>query len=230
MRIVMVSGWKGSGKDMTAEHLIQEHGFKRVAFADPLKDLVAKEYNIPRSYCDDRKYKEAPLLQYPVAPKDAFSRMIAENQIREFRDTHGVTPHGFTYQNGEFYGLVQDGDREIKVRVYQTPRSLCILKGSTNRSVDSGYWIKLACSEMAKDPNGLYVISDLRYKSEVGQVTDIIGKSNVSSIRINRFDTTESTDSSERDLDDYPFEHVIENRGTKLECLRAVERVLGLRK
>jgi hypothetical protein len=227
MKIVMVSGWKGSGKDMVAEYLV-EQGFRRVAFADPLKDMVAREYNIPRSWCDDRRYKESALLQYPVAPRDAFCRMVAENMIREFRDTHNVAPHGFCYQENEFYGLVRDGDRVIKVRVYWTPRALCILKGSSNRSVISSYWIALAAENMKKDPNGLYVISDARYKSEVEQVIGIVGKSSVTTLRLNRFDITDSIDPSERDLDDYNFDVVIENRGTKLECLRAVDRALGL--
>lgn len=38
-RIIGVSGQLGSGKDTVAEHLIHEHGFVRMALADPIKRL-----------------------------------------------------------------------------------------------------------------------------------------------------------------------------------------------
>lgn len=37
IRLIGVSGQLGSGKDTVAEHLIEEHGFTRVALADPIK-------------------------------------------------------------------------------------------------------------------------------------------------------------------------------------------------
>jgi hypothetical protein len=45
---------------------------------------------------------------------------------------------------------------------------------------------------------------------------------------VSRYDTTESTDPSERDLDDYTFDHVVENRGTIPEYLRKLDKILGL--
>lgn len=229
-KLVMVSGWKNSGKDTCAEFLIEKYGFKRVAFADPLKDQVAEQFDIPRQWLDDRKLKEAPLLKYPANPKDQFSRMVLENMVKELRDSHGVMPHGFTYRNDEFYGLVRDTDgRELTVRVFHTPRSLAILVGSTNRCATPSYWVEKAVREMKKNENGLYVISDLRYKSEANLVKGLAGIENVVTIRVNRFESTESTDSSERDLDDYEFDHVLKNDGTILELTRKLEKALNLK-
>lgn len=229
MKVLMISGWKGSGKDTVAEFLIKEHGFKRVAFADPLKDMVAEEYGIPREWCDDRQHKEAPLLRYRVSPKDSFSRTVAETMALEFRTEDGKAPQGFTYENGEFYGVCKDEDGIFRDKpVFWTPRALCILKGSTNRSVTSSYWIKRAVEGMLKDDGGLYVISDARYRSEISQVSELVGKEKVTSLRVNRFDSAESVDSSERDLDNYEFDVVVENRSTKEELFRKVRSALKL--
>jgi hypothetical protein len=58
-----------------------------------------------------------------------------------------------------------------------------------------------------------FVISDLRYRSEVEQLRQAFGK-NLITVRINRFDSVNSTDPSERDLDNYKFDVTIDNVGT----------------
>lgn len=230
MKVVMISGWKGSGKDTAADFLMKKHKFKRVAFADPLKDIVANEWDIPRSWCDDREYKESAILKYPVDPKDEFGRMIAESMVREFRSGLNLKPFNYIYdEHKNFYGLVKDQDESIlTVKLFWTPRALCILKGSTNRSVTSSYWISIAAKDMVKDPQGLYVISDVRYASEIVQVKDVVGKENVLTIRINRFDDSDSADASERDLDHHEFDRVIENKSTKEDLYRKMELALDL--
>lgn len=40
--VIMISGWAGSGKDAAASILMDELGFQRFAFADPLKHDVAR--------------------------------------------------------------------------------------------------------------------------------------------------------------------------------------------
>ena len=63
------------------------------------------------------------------------------------------------------------------------------------------------------DDDRIYVISDVRYKSEMKALKDKFG-SNVTSVRVERFDSCDSTDPSERDLDDYEFDRVLSNRGS----------------
>lgn len=227
MKVVMISGWAGSGKDASSEHLTSKLGFKRVAFADPLKDLASKEYGVPREFFDDRNLKDAPLLDFPVNPKDAFSRNVCEFMVKEFKSKNNEKPVTFKYlDNGNFVGVVN----YVNVQLYHTPRSLAILKGSTNRVVDSSYWIKLACKKMVESGDGPYVITDLRYKSEVYQVAEIMGISNVTTLRLVRHETTTSTDPSERDLDDFPFDKFIQNRGSLEDLYASLEKSLGLSK
>ena len=39
--IIGLTGYKGSGKDTAASHLVEKYGFTRVAFADKLKKSAA---------------------------------------------------------------------------------------------------------------------------------------------------------------------------------------------
>lgn len=52
MEIFGILGKARSGKDTAASILVEEFGFTRFAFADPLKDAFAEYHDIPRCYCD----------------------------------------------------------------------------------------------------------------------------------------------------------------------------------
>lgn len=134
----MISGWRNSGKDTAADHLVRKHGFIKLSFAGALKDMVAEQYGVPRHYFDDRELKEKALLQFPLHDKDGFTKQVNGIMCSEMAEHDGA--------------------------LYHTPRSLCILEGSIKRSVDPNYWVKRATRNL--DPNKNYVISDWRYCSE----------------------------------------------------------------
>lgn len=246
MKVIAISGWKRSGKDTAAEHLIKEYGFKRIAFADPLKDRVAEEFEIPRNHCDDPAFKEAPILHLPVLPKDAFSLTLSKFMAREFRSADGRTPMELVEDgSGGVLGLMSY--RSVfgapdATQVYWTPRALCILKGSSNRTVRSDYWVKAAIDKaknMAKIKKPMdevfgkdyvtdqFVISDLRYKSELTQMKQAFGKDLVT-VRVNRFDSCESQDPSERDLDTAIFDIVIDNKTSIENFLSKIDELAKL--
>jgi hypothetical protein len=207
--IICFSGLKGSGKDTLAAYLIEKYKAVRVSFADPLKDLVAEEYGIDRASLDDPNRKEKPILTLPVEPKDAFTRMVAEFMYKEFAFADGKKANGFFYFGESFMGNRTDlGNQEL----YHTPRSLAILKGSTNRVVRSDFWVQKACDAIQDnlDKGSLVVISDLRYKSEMAQLTERFGKE-VVFVRINRHKESTSMDPSEMDLVDSKFDYYIDN-------------------
>ena len=224
MKIVAISGWAKSGKDTSADYLIA-NGYKRVAFADILKSMVADQYQIPVEFCHMQEFKETPLEQYPVTPKDAFSLAIAKMMFKEFRTLQGQPPMEYHIDaSGAFIGLIGREPRQL----YWTPRALCILEGSIKRSVNSNYWVGKVVSyidDFQKDApytspetgevilTGDVVISDLRYTSEVTQLKQAF-KKNLQTVRINRFDSTPSADASENDLNNHKFDVTIENRGT----------------
>lgn len=216
----MLSGWAKSGKDTAAYHLVDKLRFKKVSFADPLKENVSESFNIPLADTHSQNKKEAPLMQYPVYCKDKFSEHVNSFLYKEFRTSQGMIPDNFhigeddrmmTMINGEAYGL------------YATIRSLCILEGSTKRSADSDFWVNKAITEARKSGSYAIVIADLRYKSEISAVKMALGENDqLVTIRINRFESTKSTDPSENDLNDTQFDYYIANKTTQEEFLNKI--------
>jgi hypothetical protein len=47
MSIILLRGFSHSGKDFVGQVLCRDYGYKRFAFADSLKKMVAKEFNCP---------------------------------------------------------------------------------------------------------------------------------------------------------------------------------------
>lgn len=214
--IFAISGWAKSGKDTMAEVLINEFSAQRISFAGPLKENVVEDFSeVSKEDTINQNLKERPIKAMPVDPRDAFSRTVCEFMVREFRTASGQRPTSYmyvSYDDGHkmFYGSVDGKNHE---KVYWTPRALMILEGSTKRSADPDYWVKKAVEKAGSD--GLFVISDLRYKSELSGLKMALGPDDkLVTVRVNRFDTTESTDPSERDLDDAEFDYIIENRSS----------------
>lgn len=222
MKLLAISGWKQNGKDTLADYLIANYNATRVSFADPLKDMAAKEYGISRESLDLPSQKEQPILSMPVQPQDAFSKMLCEFMIKEFRSADGQQPRTSGYSGEEFLGFFPNDKAET---VYWTPRALAILKGSSNRAVRSDFWVSQAI-DLAKSKGGLIVISDMRYKSEMAQMRAAFG-SDMVTMRVQRYETSPSTDPSERDLDDAEFDYRISNKGTKEEMFAQLNEIMA---
>jgi hypothetical protein len=226
MKVVAISGWVKSGKDTAAAILISDYGFKRIAFADPLKNSVSEDFSISRESLDSQVEKELPILSMPVDPKDAFSKTISEFLVREFRTDDNKRCESFVYAGDtRFCGI--HPDTNALVSLYWTRRALCILEGSSKRTADPNFWVKKAI-ETARAQNIEYVvISDLRYKNELSALREALGPNDsMSSVRISRFETSPSTDPSERDLDDAEFDVHIHNKKT-LEEFKLAVHLLG---
>jgi hypothetical protein len=62
-------GRKGVGKDTAALYLEKIHGFKQLAFADPLKTVCTALYNVDPTVFTDPALKEVPLEGWGVTPR-----------------------------------------------------------------------------------------------------------------------------------------------------------------
>jgi len=230
MTILLLSGYKQSGKDTAANYLVQDRGFKRAAFADSLKNDVSTFFNLSRKDMDDQSTKESPILDRPVQSYDPFSKLVNEFLFKEFRTRDGKQPLHFNWFDGEMVSVETDGQSiEIK-ELFWTPRAACIFVGSVGRSFNADHWVDRALTNVGdiNKPIGLQnvVVSDFRYKSEYNRVIELFGKDIVKTVRIDRFDTVNSTDPSERNLDDFEFDVRIENKGTLQEFIAKINEVV----
>lgn len=109
---------------------------------------------------------------------------------------------------------------------YWTPRALCILEGSVKRSVYPNFWVSNIQHDLVPENN--YVISDMRYRSEADTLRMLLGNTNIAMWRINRFSNITTTDPSERDLDNFKFDHTLDNTGTRERLYATVDGLLDL--
>ena len=49
MKLLLINGWCGSGKDALADYMVKLHGYKKLSFAYPLKIMASQKYDIPLS-------------------------------------------------------------------------------------------------------------------------------------------------------------------------------------
>jgi hypothetical protein len=97
--IIFVSGRIGSGKDTVANVLVDEYGFKKLAFADVLKQSAARTYSIPLE------------LMYSQEGKNTFWEP-AGRTVREILQTHADAIKTF---DPEYFARV------IKCQIQQDP-------------------------------------------------------------------------------------------------------------
>ena len=81
MQVVLVAGWSQAGKDTIGGFLSANHGFKRYAFADAVKDAAAKRYGFDRALADTQTGKESV-----VEPKNFL--MPAGRTVRQWVEYH----------------------------------------------------------------------------------------------------------------------------------------------
>lgn len=135
-RVLLVSGWATSGKDAVAVALGQ-YGYRRVAFADPLKRHVAAATGISEAVFHSRTLKDRPftgspppryptartprdvLLQHAITARardpDIYAREIA-TEIRDNPGIHHWVISDWRYRR-EYTFLRGEGFELIRVRV-----------------------------------------------------------------------------------------------------------------
>jgi adenylate kinase family enzyme len=83
IRVVIISGYRGAGKDSFAELLKDKYGYRRVSFADALRESCSQLFSIPMSTFLDRDLKEKPIDSWPfMSPRDILIA-YGTNALRE---------------------------------------------------------------------------------------------------------------------------------------------------
>ncbi|SNW62076.1 deoxynucleoside monophosphate kinase [Orpheovirus IHUMI-LCC2] len=153
MDIIAVVGFSGSGKDTFSDHLVKNHGYKKIAFSDKLKDIVSLLFNWDRqalsgTTLEGRKWRENVDHHWTKLLKDSplfYNKQIAPENNEENND----------------------------VKVDITPR-LILQKFGTELfrdKVHQYFWVYCLISSL--EPGNKYVISDCRFLQEANTLKDM---------------------------------------------------------
>ena len=131
-----------------------------------------------------------------------FDRRLCDSQLGKL--TPIVTPDGVT----------------------KTIRQLLIEHSAHMKCIkqDNGIWAKIVAEGMSSEFN--WIIHDWRYKKEYEVLKEHFPDATLITIRINRSGVTPLTDPSEHDLDDYTFQYVIDNDGTRVDLRRKIQAII----
>jgi hypothetical protein len=63
IKLVLIHGHAGSGKDTIADYLVRKYDFTKYAYADPIKEFLSKNLGIPLNYFYDQELKTKDLYE-----------------------------------------------------------------------------------------------------------------------------------------------------------------------
>lgn len=123
MSIIMLRGFSHSGKDFIGNVLCEKYGYKRYAFADSLKKIVAKEFNCPLEILHSQEGKIQICENDPL--KRTYRQILIDEALRLRNIDLGVfAKHCCT----EIYGFnPEDIPEKIVITDWRYPNELEIL-------------------------------------------------------------------------------------------------------
>ena len=148
INLIAFSGAARAGKDTLADILVKYHGYKKIAFADPLKEVISKAFNIPLeelySAVKDNPYK-APVK-------------LSEDHIKLLEDELSLSLGYEKHRDKEFIS-----HRDVMQYV---GTEIC-------RGEDPNIWLKMFEKAVSKYSN--VVCSDMRLPNERSLIKDLGG-------------------------------------------------------
>lgn len=152
--IISISGKKLVGKDTTADILVRNFGFKKVALADSLKQILSAGLRIKLEDFYDQSKKELPLttwLEESVLWSSHIDRIIRElDKLYPLHDYEKFAVDNF-FRNREF-GSLRD--------LMQKFGTECC-----RENIDDSIWLKILKSQIANCEQN-YVCCDVRFPNE----------------------------------------------------------------
>lgn len=149
--IVGMMGAKGAGKDTAAQALVPT-GWTAMAFADSLYEELARAFQVPRSFLENRATKDTPLerLQLSHCDDADFVRVA----LARHDDTVSSQVH--------------------PLRAPRSPRFLLQTWGTEYRRRQSGenYWVNKLRERLFPAPGECFVLTDVRELHEVRWVRE----------------------------------------------------------
>jgi hypothetical protein len=153
MSIICLAGKAGSGKDSFADVLTKNHGYKRIALADPLRELCASVFRMDYNLFLDQDKKDSSIPDGRVT--------LDFHHIDKIR----------TYVTNEWGYEVDEDSREAMEdyhgEEFDTPRDILRHIGTRllRHHVSDTIWLDLALAKI-REAGGNVVVTDCRFTNE----------------------------------------------------------------
>ena len=93
-KIIGLVGYKGSGKDLFADYLVDKYGYEKISVAEPLKKACAILFSLEDKYFQDQDLKEQVITEWGMSPRQMMqivgtdllrNRLYQDFWVRHFR-------------------------------------------------------------------------------------------------------------------------------------------------
>lgn len=170
--IVCMSGKAGSGKDTVADYLVEKYGFKRMAFADPLRDIVQLVFALDYNSVWDRKLRELPLKHLPNYTTNEVVKWYVDEGFKDFPNISDedlqVLKQSYGWIGKDIEELHND-DRYWSVRKLLQFIGTEMFRNLINRDT----WVMNFVQRL--EPGVNYVLTDVRFPNEMDWVKTKFG-------------------------------------------------------
>lgn len=159
MRLIVLSGYSGSGKDTFPDYLVEKYGYEKHPFAASLKKITSKKYKLPINYFYDEILKDKKIQS------SGMSGIV-------FVTFFSLILFSYIFGSGFFLVLalfifVKDAIISSPTN-NKTPRDLLIKTGAELRNEDPLIFIK----ETFKKKCDKMIISDCRLPNELKYIKE----------------------------------------------------------
>lgn len=203
-RVVAFCGFKGSGKDTAADHLVEEYGYTKISLAYPLKAACKSIFDFSdEALWGASQFREEPDSRYVFAGKNPVD---GTPLTKVARDVHH---YWLRESDGEWFPQ------------FVSPRvALQTLGTEWGRRLYENIWLDACLNHIRRTGNDKHTISDVRFRNELDGVRSAGGVV----VRLLRGER-QSSHPSELEMESIPledFNFVVANTGTKeylFDCL-----------
>lgn len=227
-KLIAISGLKNSGKDSVSsmlQYLLSVPKifrfywiyklnlpfikmYKKIAFADPLKEMLANLLNVPKAWFNNRNFKENIFIDF-----NGFELFLRES-----------VPEDKILSDNKFNKIIKSGELFVD-KYYLSIRQLLQYWGTEIclKFLTSNIWINATLKRIKNKPT---IITDLRFKAEAYKVK----RSNGKIIYIHRPDCTPGQHQSEREvielLNNGEFDYIVLNDGTLEDLFYNIKKLI----
>lgn len=204
MKIVALGGKKGHGKSTLAKYLIEEYGYKKLAFAEKLKDVCSEVWGYPI------------FLNYSLEEKEKVREVgwlkITESKLRQVENLFNIPKETLT--------LIEGKCNPESIRRLLQLIGTDFLREQFNKNVHIDYTL----NNLIEGCN--YVSDDTRFKNELNSISDKGGISIWVDASKRIKDDSNISHASEMSLSECDFEYFIDNNGSLENSIKKLEEIL----